>query len=130
MTTRAFRASVPDGGTSMPISSLSTCQLVLPPSLHKACSEMAAEGRGSRDRALARLEAAAVIVQARVARGCVGRAIARRARERREVARQHAMLNWAASLLQTRWGKGSGNTGRQLHTERRLVGCLHGVRSV
>lgn len=63
---------------------------------------MEAEGRGARRRALDRLEAAAVAVQACVARGCSGRALAREASERRELQRHNARLNWAASLLQTR----------------------------
>ena len=68
----------------------------------KACSELDAEGSGASHRALSRLEAAAVIVQSRVARGCAGRDVASKASERREILRQKAKLNWAASLLQTR----------------------------
>lgn len=63
---------------------------------------MDAEGAGARRRALGRLEAAAVVVQSRVARGCSGRRVAHEARERREIIRHRAKLNWAASLLQTR----------------------------
>lgn len=67
---------------------------------------MDAEGKGAQQRAIGRLEAAAVTVQASVARGCVGRERASKAWERREMVRLNVRLNWAASLLQTRWVKG------------------------
>ncbi|CAB1111933.1 unnamed protein product [Ectocarpus sp. CCAP 1310/34] len=76
----------------------------------EACSEMEAEGRGARRRALDRLEAAAVVVQACMARGCSGRALAREASGRRELDRHNTRLNWAASLLQTRWMKTHSKT--------------------
>lgn len=74
----------------------------LPLQRNQACSVIEAEGRGAQQRALGRLEGAAIIVQARLARGCAGRAVAHRARELREVARAHAKTSWAVSLLQTR----------------------------
>ncbi|CAM9599254.1 unnamed protein product, partial [Scytosiphon promiscuus] len=90
----------------------------------EVCSELAAEGRGARDRALARLEAAAVIVQAHVARGCVGRALAREARERRKILRHHAMMNWAASLLQTRFRAFAAQTRVSKMAVKRYYRCL------
>lgn len=63
---------------------------------------MKSEGRGARQRALMRLERAAVHVQACVARGCAGRGLAREERRRRDIARERVKINCAASVIQTR----------------------------
>lgn len=77
-----------------------------PTQRNQACTVIEAEGRGAQRRALGRLEAAAIIVQAGLARGCAGRKVAYRARELREMARAHTRTQWAVSLLQARyWGE-------------------------
>ncbi|CAM9128740.1 unnamed protein product [Ectocarpus fasciculatus] len=93
----------------------------------EACSEMEAEGRGARRRALDRLEAAAVVVQACVARGCSGRALAREASGRRELERHNARLNWAASMLQTRMRAFAARTRAAKMAVKRYYRCLDGL---
>ncbi|CBN75312.1 conserved unknown protein [Ectocarpus siliculosus] len=93
----------------------------------EACSEMEAEGRGARRRALDRLEAAAMVVQACVARGCSGRALAREASGRRELHRHDARLNWAASLLQTRMRAFAARTRAAKLAMKRYYRCLDGL---
>lgn len=72
---------------------------------------MDSEKRGARQRALMRLEGAAVHVQACVARGCAGRGLAMEARKRRDLEREREKVNWAASAIQTRWGGRRGGVG-------------------
>ncbi|CAM9138462.1 unnamed protein product [Ectocarpus sp. 12 AP-2014] len=93
----------------------------------EACSEMEAEGRGARRRALDRLEAAAVVVQACVARGCSGRTLAREASGRRELHRHNTKLNWAASLLQKRMRAFAARTRAAKMAVKRYYRCLDGL---
>ncbi|CAM9548670.1 unnamed protein product [Pylaiella littoralis] len=90
----------------------------------EACSELDEEGKGARQRALGRLEAATVTIQAALGRGCMGREQARKAWERREMVRHNVRLNWAASLLQTRFRVFSAQTRVSKMAVKRFYRCL------
>ncbi|CAM9742890.1 unnamed protein product, partial [Laminaria digitata] len=93
----------------------------------KVCKTLNSEGRGAQQRALMRVEGAAIHVQACVARGGAGRRLARAARERRDVERERAKVNWAASVIQTRRVTDESATRASKMALTRYYRCLDGL---
>lgn len=82
-----------------------TMNCLISAGLAQACDELQVAGRSARQRALNRLDAAAITAQSTVARGCTARAVARVMRKRREADEEQARLDWAIVLLQSRQGR-------------------------